>query len=771
MPEAYEETLSDLFMTTQLNIPLYQRSYSWEPKQVKDLLDDIDYVYERLDENEGGNSIYHYFGTIVLDNKGSLSAPGTEDWKKFDVIDGQQRLTTVSLLMSCISNELKELDKVFDDLQIEEEKLPQDIIDLPGTKSKSQKRKYVKKGRGESGRHLQLGSLTERAYQKLVLENKIPEDVLKSEDLVPAMKLARAKSTIVDWIEEKREEHIEEGKLELATEEEAIRYYESLHDIVRVVSSKFRLTVHEVPDASEAGRLFEAVNDRGRDITLSDKVRSYLIYISGEVESLDTTTVASRYNEAVETIATYAEEDSKIDQFVRYHWELFTGEYKRIRKDREPTEIHRRVKQSERHIPVDRPDDEIVRWVETYVNSLQDAADAFIESDNMDVFMDRYNGVDEDVISRMHSIHNHNAKNLTPVMMAANLRFGVNSDEFGRVIELLECYSFRCYQVMKRSRQIGRREFKEMAHRLYAEKLPDDFIENTLGGSLTDDPYGGDDEAIRELTSEIERYIGEHCPEEDFVEHLTKSDVMNGSDTRGWPGFCNSSAIRYFLYEYERHLRQGSDSAVATLPSVTSLDEDFTIEHISPVSPDLEEVRLPNHEKNVNRLGNLALLGPRDNSTASNNDYQTKYEEVYSRAMMRMLSDDLPDPREGWGIDKIDEREKRLVNFAMERWGGTTAAVVVVKNDSEVSADVWSPVSEVSREIRSDAGDAFSEKEGFNPPHMEITSTESVENDTENIHSQHCGSGHTRIEESEEGVEYYCCDEEIELPNILIRSN
>ena len=78
--------------STQFVIPIYQRNYVWEKKNVLQLMSDIEKMipyYNNEDEN-----IFHFFGSIVyIDtlHKGSFS-----EWT---VIDGQQRLVTLTLIV------------------------------------------------------------------------------------------------------------------------------------------------------------------------------------------------------------------------------------------------------------------------------------------------------------------------------------------------------------------------------------------------------------------------------------------------------------------------------------------------------------------------------------------------------------------------------------------------------------------------------------------------------------------------------------------------
>ncbi len=78
-------------------IPSYQRGYRWESKHVEELLDDLYGFSTQMDESDKKAGKFYCFQPLaVLENK-HLS---TKDKKVYDVIDGQQRLTTLFLLLS-----------------------------------------------------------------------------------------------------------------------------------------------------------------------------------------------------------------------------------------------------------------------------------------------------------------------------------------------------------------------------------------------------------------------------------------------------------------------------------------------------------------------------------------------------------------------------------------------------------------------------------------------------------------------------------------------
>ncbi|HEV2528230.1 MAG TPA: DUF262 domain-containing protein [Thermomicrobiales bacterium] len=99
--DAKNYRLQQLFSgTQQFVIPIYQRQYSWEQRDWQALWDDILDVYE-----EGGEDI-HFLGSIVS-KPYSAAAGGISS---FVVIDGQQRLTTLTLLIAALRDTFAALD-------------------------------------------------------------------------------------------------------------------------------------------------------------------------------------------------------------------------------------------------------------------------------------------------------------------------------------------------------------------------------------------------------------------------------------------------------------------------------------------------------------------------------------------------------------------------------------------------------------------------------------------------------------------------------------
>src|SRR5512139_3083061 len=88
------KTIRDLLGAKRYSIDYYQREYKWQTKQVGELIDDLTdkflESYEARHERTTVEGYGHYFlGSIIISDKSG---------RKF-IIDGQQRLTTLTLLL------------------------------------------------------------------------------------------------------------------------------------------------------------------------------------------------------------------------------------------------------------------------------------------------------------------------------------------------------------------------------------------------------------------------------------------------------------------------------------------------------------------------------------------------------------------------------------------------------------------------------------------------------------------------------------------------
>jgi uncharacterized protein with ParB-like and HNH nuclease domain len=116
MQPSYISVMNVFTQQTRYTVPLFQRPYVWKKEdQWQPLWDDVREAAERVLNAQGKPVSSHFLGTVVLDQtlNPTFSLPRRE------VIDGQQRLTTLQLVLKAAEHALDELrSTVADDEEV-----------------------------------------------------------------------------------------------------------------------------------------------------------------------------------------------------------------------------------------------------------------------------------------------------------------------------------------------------------------------------------------------------------------------------------------------------------------------------------------------------------------------------------------------------------------------------------------------------------------------------------------------------------------------------
>jgi hypothetical protein len=102
--------LQTLFADRVFRIPHYQRFYSWQKRQRDDLFNDLRKLAT------GSEDQHHFMATIVCHRTAETKDVGAVQYRVYDVVDGQQRLTTLILLLKSIELALPEASEDRHDL-------------------------------------------------------------------------------------------------------------------------------------------------------------------------------------------------------------------------------------------------------------------------------------------------------------------------------------------------------------------------------------------------------------------------------------------------------------------------------------------------------------------------------------------------------------------------------------------------------------------------------------------------------------------------------
>lgn len=208
--------------TTHYIIPLFQRPYSWRADNWKALWDDVLETYQA----EPGSR--HFLGSIV-----SKSLPGEPGGaSRFLVIDGQQRLTTLTILLAALRDRARPSSPT----------LAEKINELYLTN------KYA----ADAERHKLLPTQADRdAYRAVIDEQALPDPGVP---VAAAYGYFRARLTDVDP---------EIGTLDMTRLEQ-------------VVMDGFELVSITLADADNEYRIFESLNATGEPLSQGDLLRNYL---------------------------------------------------------------------------------------------------------------------------------------------------------------------------------------------------------------------------------------------------------------------------------------------------------------------------------------------------------------------------------------------------------------------------------------------------------------------------------------------------------------
>lgn len=93
--EAKKTSLNEVFLSNRtLKVPYFQRPYVWKAENWEKFYNDIAQI--ALDAKEGGAPKTYFIGSIIL------KQAGFDGTQVYEVIDGQQRLTTTVLFMKAL---------------------------------------------------------------------------------------------------------------------------------------------------------------------------------------------------------------------------------------------------------------------------------------------------------------------------------------------------------------------------------------------------------------------------------------------------------------------------------------------------------------------------------------------------------------------------------------------------------------------------------------------------------------------------------------------
>ena len=613
--ETSNQKIPDIFANNYFRIPDYQRGYAWKAdKQLPELWDDI----EDIPTNPSGGYKPHYTGAISL-QKTSFDKLSKSEQKLlqsgsniYDVVDGQQRLTTILIL-------LFELYKKLNDKKIYNQ--------------------YIKEKGKNAVYKFSYG--TENGDYNYFLQKEIFED---------PNSICKGKSVYTNNLREAKQFFCD--KLAPLTPKQA-------RTIFSKVTTALMFDIKIIDDSFDVQAVFETMNNRGKPLTILEKLKNRLLFLNSKLTNCDNEQLAKIINDCWGLIynSLGQNETSMLDEdeFLSSHLTLI----------RTPADYSFSTQDAERKV------------FEMFCSRASQYRLSYTRDQSE-------SSKKEEVVSfdkiKKYAI---DLANYVPYW------FTVNCPDIKNTVEL-ELYKIQCLNGSKEMRlflaqllalqkdepEEFNRCLKNVEKILFRNRLPIPSImdERSFATRARDLHIG--DIKLEELNNELEAIL---------AQTIECSSLIGGfkwlfTYVRGNVGYHRWNGLKYFLFEFEEHIHQQDYSRDF---AIISWDKFFetSIEHIMPKTyQDYWSDTMSNYlsQKNfseegryvaiktlLNSLGNLTIIRDKKNSSLGNNPWETKV-KAYANGSFSERQISSKTEWHPWSAESILNRGKVLLKYLID---------------------------------------------------------------------------------------------------------
>lgn len=631
-------TISKIFHENIFRIPDYQRGYSWQEPQLKDFWLD-------LEQLAAGKS--HYTGVLTLEPVDFLKWQEWSDdiwiissrgYSPYYVVDGQQRLTTVVILLQCVVEKAGDQELNYTQLKDIRRKF---IFD---ERSDSIVRSYIF---GYERDNPSYEFLKTRIFMEVSDKYSVGEDTIYTENLLLAKKFF-------------------ESLLSKMTHEE-------LEVVYRKVTQQLLFNVYEIAKEVDVSVAFETMNNRGKPLTTLELLKNRLIYLSQQVspDGMIDLRLRSIINDAWKTVYHYigknADRPLKDDDFLGVHLYHFYN-----------SDLVRDLPHEE---------DAVGKFLFTFREALSGAQGFLLgelfnrkrlfslENSHLPEISPSF--INDFAMSLKRSVETFYGLSTPDDFKGISARERILLERIGRIrgytpsVVLLEVY-------LKKESSKKRIEFLEVHERwLFCSTLKGNGSIGFRAGYQQMEliKYIKGRQSIDALIVYFNNQVAEWFKEGNISE-LLHDWVRNG------PGYYGWRSINYFLYEYEVYLSELSKSSRQKIDWRVFDREDYdsdyvSVEHIYPQKARagywVERFGSFNStQKRLlrNSLGNLLALSVPKNASLSNKPFPEKVGRDIDTVGYRYgsYSENEVALQAEWSAQQILERGINLLDFMEKRW-------------------------------------------------------------------------------------------------------
>jgi len=585
------ETLSELFNDKIFRIPDYQRGYAWGKLQINDFWSDLN----NLDKDR-----IHYTGMITVENKENY----------YHVIDGQQRLTTIMILLKVV------LDQ-FDDEDWIDDKEKNDYV-----------KKYLFRRIGKEGKNLKVifgyekDNPSDCYFKTKILDLKDSDCYSVPQETLYTKNLQYAKDKF-----EKKIAKLNKSELEI---------------LFKKITKQLKFNFYEIDDELDEFVTFETMNNRGKPLTTLELLKNRLIYLTtlmkDDYDEKKISLLRKDINNSWKTIYEYlgkSKNPKKIindDKFLKDHWIMY------FKYDRDVAKAEKDFLLN-KHFTQQRVFNKYIDYddIKDYVSNIKEAIVEYYFMENPE---DSSYG--EEIKKWLSKLNRVGFGAFKPMIMA--ILINKEEDKYiSKVLQLAEKYVFLVFMVSNRKSNTGDSRFYKYANEYHKNKYIFRLIDNIKSEVFEDDNTC--------------KWISLENFESEINENFKKHE-----------GWCSWKGTKYLLYEYELYLQESSKGE--TKLQWEEINND-TIEHIYPQTPkdkcwieNFSSLNKKAKERKLHTLGNLVLLSHSKNSSLGNKCFDVK-KEIFSNGSYSAIE---VSKNSEWLPSSIDERSDMLLQFLSDRW-------------------------------------------------------------------------------------------------------
>jgi hypothetical protein len=555
-----KQSLLGLFDSSQKTfvIPVYQRAYSWDKEHWQTLLED-------LKEQVSGSNNTYFFGNLLLETM--------EEDVSYEIIDGQQRITTLSIFIRSLLTVLAAREGKGEPI---------------GISIKEKERLFLKDG---GNKKLRPVSYDKACYDALIIDGK---DSFETSS--PSQR--KIKEAKVFFIKELEKEPTD-----------------VLIKILKKIETT-KITSIELTGKKEAALMFELQNNRGKDLTNMERLKSYFMYQMYVYSKPEETETNIEHVSNIFKLIYSLINDIRLneDSILIYHCNAYIKGYAYRTID----DIKEAFKKSTNK----------VGWINEFIEELHTS---FSNMKKMEGSKDKY-------LKRLHKLK-------IPVFVYAFLikgykYFGDDEAKLSKLFHIMEILVFRYNLMNSRADIIAR-----LNEILLGFKGDVDLLRTSLKNKLNDTWYWGDTRTKNTLDE--------------------------------W--MYENSVLHYLLWRYEAHI-QKKGYVVGTMkldneqiehisPQVPPGEAIAAGYEVDASNSYTEEFK----RDYLNSLGNLMLISGSHNASIGNRPFKEKlssYKEnplLNQQGEIKNFASGTPD-NPIWDTKAIDKRHEALVNFAVRKW-------------------------------------------------------------------------------------------------------